>query len=83
MLDSLAVDGEGNVCVATLVNGGVTVISPAGDLVDFVETGDLLTTNICFGGDDLTTAYITLSTTGRLVKMTWPRPGAKLHYLNT
>ena len=83
LLDSLAVDGEGNVCVATLVNGGVTVISPAGDLVDFVETGDLLTTNICFGGDDLTTAYITLSTTGRMVKMTWPRPGAKLHYLNT
>ena len=35
-----------------------------------------ITTNICFGGDDLTTAYITLSTTGRLVKTTWPRPGA-------
>ncbi len=83
LLDSLAVDGDGNVCVATLVNGGVTVISPAGELVDFVETGDLLTTNICFGGPDLTTAYITLSTTGRMVKTTWPRPGAKLHHLNT
>jgi gluconolactonase len=83
LLDSLAVDGDGNVCVATLVNGGVTVISPAGELVDFVAADDLLTTNICFGGDDLTTAYITLSTTGRLVKTTWPRPGAKLQYLNT
>ncbi len=28
---------------------------------------DAITTNICFGGDDLRTAYITLSGTGRLV----------------
>ena len=83
LLDSLAVDSAGNVCVATIVNGGVSVISPDGELVEFVATGDLITTNICFGGDDLTTAYITLSTTGRLVKMTWPRPGLALEYLNT
>ena len=82
LLDSLAVDGDGNVCVATIVNGGITVVSPDGELVDFVETGDLLTTNICFGGDDLRTAYITLSGTGRLVQATWPRPGAPLHHLN-
>ncbi|HEU4841948.1 MAG TPA: SMP-30/gluconolactonase/LRE family protein, partial [Ilumatobacteraceae bacterium] len=68
----------GNVCVATIVNGGVSVVSPAGELVDFVPTGDLITTNVCFGGDDLTTAYITLSSTGRLVKTTWPRPGLQL-----
>ena len=83
LLDSLAIDSAGNVCVATIVNGGVSVVSPAGELVDFVETGDLITTNVCFGGDDLTTAYITLSTTGRLVKTTWPRPGLALEYLNT
>jgi gluconolactonase len=82
LLDSLAVDGDGNVCVATLVNGGVTVISPDGELADFVPCDDLLTTNVCFGGPDLKTAYITLSTTGRLVKTEWPRPGAKLNYLN-
>ena len=82
LLDSLGVDGDGNVCVATLVNGGVTVISPEGELVEFVPADDLLTTNICFGGPDLRTAYITLSTTGRLMKTEWPRPGLKLHYLN-
>ena len=82
LLDSLAVDSAGNVCVATIVNGGVSVVSPEGELIDFIETGDIITTNICFGGDDLTTAYITISTTGRLVTMTWPRPGAKLHHLN-
>lgn len=80
LLDSLAVDGAGNVCVATLINGGITVISPDGASVEFVPTGDPLTTNICFGGPDLRTAYITLSGQGKLVAMDWPRPGLKLHY---
>ncbi len=81
--DSLGVDGAGNVCVATIGQSGISVISPAGELVEFVATDDPFTTNICFGGPDLKTAYITLSGTGRLVKMDWPRGGAKLNYLNT
>ncbi len=80
--DSLAVEASGNICVATLVNGGISVISPAGDLVEFVPMADRSTTNICFGGPDLKTAYITLSLTGRLVAMDWPRAGLKLNFLN-
>lgn len=80
LLDSLAVDGAGNVCVATLVNGGITTIAPSGDIIDFLATGDPLTTNICFGGPDLRTAYITCSGTGRLVAVDWPRPGLRLHH---
>ena len=41
-----------------------------------------MTTNICFGGDDLRTAYITLSSTGRLVKAQWDAPGLPLNFLN-
>ena len=78
LLDSLAVDGEGWVCVATLVNGGITSISPDGETVEHTPFEDPLVTNICFGGDDLRTAYITLSGTGQLVKTTWPRPGLRL-----
>ncbi len=78
LLDSLGVDGAGNVCVATLVNGGVTVIAPNGDVLQHIATGDLLTTNICFAADGSSTAWITLSGTGRLVKMDWPYPGLKL-----
>jgi gluconolactonase len=78
-LDSLAVDAEGNVCVGTLGSGAITSISPEdGSVVDFVETGDLLTTNICFGGEGLRTAYITLSGSGRLGRADWPRPGLEL-----
>lgn len=80
LLDSLAVDGAGNVCVATLVNGGITVISPSGELLEHVATGDLLTTNICFAADGSDTAYITLSGTGRLVKTQWKYGGLKLAY---
>lgn len=79
-LDSLAVDAEGNVCLATLGSGGISVVSPDGSLVEFVETGDLLTTNVCFGGDDLRTAYITCSASGRLVAGEMGRPGLKLAY---
>ena len=79
VLDSLAVDGEGNVCVATLGSGGITSVSPAdGSVVDFAEGGDLFVTNICFGGEDLRTGYLTLSGTGRLLAVPWPRPGLAL-----
>jgi gluconolactonase len=82
--DSLAVDSQGNVCVAMLVTGGVTVIAPDGDsVVRYVlgpEFHDDMTTNICFGGPDLTTAYITLGHTGRVVTVRWPVPGLRLAY---
>ncbi|MFM8563602.1 MAG: SMP-30/gluconolactonase/LRE family protein [Acidimicrobiia bacterium] len=78
LLDSLAVDGAGNVCVATLVNGGITVIAPTGEILRHIPTGDLLTTNICFAADGSNTAWITLSGTGRLVRMDWPWPGLRL-----
>jgi gluconolactonase len=79
--DSLAVDGEGHVCVATIRNGGITDVAPDGTWTH-VPTGDRLTTNICFGGPDpdLRTAYITCSASGTLVRTTWPRPGLRLHH---
>ena len=80
LFDSMAVDGDGNVCVATLINGGITVISPDGKSIEHIPMPDPITTNICFGGPDLKTAYITLLATGKLVAIDWPRPGLKLHY---
>lgn len=80
LLDSLAVDSEGYVCVATLINGGITAISPDGKEIDHVALPDPLTTNICFGGKDMRTAYATLSGVGKLVAFDWPRPGLRLHY---
>lgn len=85
LLDSLAVDGEGNVCVATLVNGGITVVNPHDGSTTHVPTGDMLTTNICFGDRDgsgqYRDAYITCSATGTLVHTRWPNNGLRLHHL--
>lgn len=82
LFDSLAVDGEGNICVATILTGGISVHSPDGTSVELIDMPDLLTTNICFGGEGLSTAYITLSGTGRLVSMPWRCPGLPLNFLN-
>ena len=76
--DSLGMEECGNICVATIGECGISVISPEGELVEFVATDDIFTTNICWGGTDRKTAYITLSGTGRLAKMDWARPGLKL-----
>ncbi len=78
LLDSLAVDADGWVAAGTLIRGGITTISSDGEDVDFIATDDPLTTNLCFGGPDMRTAYITLSATGRLVSMEWPRRGLRL-----
>ena len=82
LLDSLAVDSAGNICIATLVTGAVTVISPDGKLVDqiFVPKHDVFVTNICFGGPDLRTAYITSSGYGILYATDWTRSGHRLHF---
>lgn len=83
-LDSLAVDSEGNVVVATLGTGCVTAVSPEGVVraVVPVPEFDLMVTNVCFGGPDLRTAYITSSGLGRLYETQWHCPGLPLNFLN-
>ncbi len=77
--DSLAVQTNGDVCVATLVEGGITTITPAGASTH-TPFPDPLVTNIAFGGADMRDAYITLSGTGKLIKTRWPEPGLKLNF---
>jgi len=78
-LDSLAVDSAGNICVASCGGGAILVFSPEGGVSEEVVTSDLLTTNIAFGGPDLKTAFVTLSSSGRLVAMDWSVSGLKLN----
>lgn len=80
--DSLAVDSEGNLCIAVIgAQAGIAVVSPAGDVSHLTlppEFDDWGPTNICFGGHELRTAYITLTGTGRLIACDWPVPGLAL-----
>jgi gluconolactonase len=77
--DSLGMTAAGNVCVATILNGGITTITPDGQF-SHIAFPDLLVTNIAFGGDDMRDAYITLSGSGNLIKCRWPEPGLKLNF---
>ena len=78
--DSLAVTASGNICVATLVTGRITVFAPDGRILDQVAMPDTHPTNICFGGADMRTATITLSGLGELGQMRWPEPGLRLNF---
>ena len=77
--DSLAVEASGNICVATLITGCISVIAPDGTLLRQAACGDAYTTNLCFGGPGLRTAYVTLSGQGALGAMEWPAAGLRLH----
>jgi gluconolactonase len=79
-LDSLAVDSGGYVCIASPVAGGILVFPPEGGAPEHIPLPDFMTTNICFGGPDLKTAFVTLGSSGRLVSIPWPRPGVRLHH---
>lgn len=93
ILDSMALDAEGNVYVATMLpnglapmsNGGISVISPDGE-VEFIPItlpdGKYapMPSNICFGGKDMKTAYVTCGASGNLLKMPATIPGLELNF---
>ena len=77
--DSLAVEASGRVCVGTLDAGCVTVVDPSSGAAEIVKVPqDTHITNLCFGGADRRTAFITCSYAGVLVEAAWPRPGLAL-----
>ena len=80
VIDSLAVEAGGKVCVAGGPDGGITVIDPNGSHEHLSIPGEVIVTNICFGGPDLRTAWITASSSGRLYRTLWPRPGLDLAF---
>lgn len=70
--DSLKIDSNGDICVATFLNGGILVISPDGELRRFVRIAeDWFVTNLCFSRDGAK-AWATLSGTGQILAMNWP-----------
>jgi gluconolactonase len=78
--DSLAVEASGRVCVGTLDMGGITSIDPQTGDAEFVRVPhDTHVTNLCFGGPEQLTAYITCSYAGLLLETSWPRPGLVLN----
>lgn len=79
LLDSLAVMENGQVCVATMMSGGLAIFGDEG-LVEHILAPDPAVTNICFGGADMRDAWITAAGTGRLLRARWPAAGLALNF---
>ena len=79
LLDSLAVEEGGKVCVGALFPGGISIFDPEGAL-EQIALPDPFCTNICFGGADMRDAWVTGSGSGKLFKLRWPRPGHRLNF---
>ncbi|HEY4942560.1 MAG TPA: SMP-30/gluconolactonase/LRE family protein [Rhizomicrobium sp.] len=78
--DSLGVQADGAVCVATILAGGISTFWLGTAKFEHTPFPDLLCTNICWGGKDMRTAYVTMSSTGKLASCEWPSPGLRLTY---
>jgi len=78
--DSLGVQADGGVCVATILAGGITTFWPGKKKVRHTPIADPLVTNICWRGKNMKTAYVTASGTGKLLALDWPQPGLRLAY---
>ena len=81
VLDSLAIEADGTIAVGCLFEDpGIGRVSGTDGSITLVPTPDPLPTNICFGGPDMRTAYVTLSQRGALAKCRWPTPGLRLPF---
>ena len=80
--DGLAVDGDGNVCVADLPSSGVAVLGADGEVRGrfTLPVNDRYVTNLCFGGPKGDTAYVCSGGRGVIYEVQWPWPGHRLHF---
>jgi gluconolactonase len=89
ILDSIRLDEEGNIYVATMlpegenpaVPGGIAVVSPKGETLEYidlrVDIPEPLPSSLCFGGPDRRTAFITCGGTGRILSCRMRVPGLR------
>jgi len=77
--DGIAMQQDGRLCIATLVQGGITVLCPQTGKQEFVSVpGDPHLTNLCFGGPQMKSLFVTQSRLGRLIQLDWLNTGAQL-----
>jgi gluconolactonase len=79
-LDSLAITQSGLLCIGIIVTGGIVVVDPNEGFLEHIRFPDEYVTSIAFGGSEMRDAYITLPSTGRVIRTRWPEPGLKLNF---
>lgn len=74
-LDGMRTDVDGNLYVARYGKGTVVVLSPQGKQLREIDVLGKTPSNLCFGGPDGRTVYVTEVEHKRLVKFRTDRPG--------
>ena len=73
--DGMRCDVDGNLYITRHGKGTVVILSPVGEVLQEIDTLGKRPSNICFGGPDGRTAYVTEMEHGRLIKFRTERPG--------
>ena len=73
--DGMRSDVEGNLYIARYGKGTVVKLSPAGEVLKEIDVLGKSPSNICFGGPDGRTAYVTEVDSMRIVSFRVDRPG--------
>lgn len=73
--DGMRCDVDGNLYITRPGKGTVVVVSPQGKVLHEVDVLGKRPTNLCFGGADGRTCYVTEAEQGRLVRFRTDRPG--------
>ena len=74
-LDGMRCDIDGNLYITRFGKGTVVKVSPQGEVMKEIDVLGAKPTNVCFGGPDGRTCYVTESERGRLVQFRVDRPG--------
>ena len=73
--DGMRCDVDGNLYITRYRKGTVVVLSPAGEIIREIDVLGSMPSNICFGGPDGRTAYVTEVEHTRLVQFRVDKPG--------
>ena len=77
--DGFAFDADGNVLCCGFGSGQIHVFPPTGgEKIATLDFEDKQVTNVCFGGPEFKSLFVTESGTGRVVRTEWERPGMVL-----
>jgi sugar lactone lactonase YvrE len=74
-MDGMRCDVDGNLYITRHGKGTVVKVSPAGKVLREVDVLGSKPTNLCFGGPDGRTCYVTEAERGQLVQFRVDRPG--------
>ncbi len=78
--DGMCLDTHGNLYVAHFGAGCVRVIGPDGAELEAIAVPGRNPTNVCFGGDDMATLFVTLDDTDQVVAGPAPHAGIPIQF---